>query len=425
MQGKKTLLGLVILGALVMGLLFRFYGYEQTWKLWNIPVMSPHFADLRSITGGAESYALGYDPLLNNPQDPWERRMNYPRVWQLLFFLGLNQSHTTLMGIVFIALFFVGVFLFMERINHLTAICLALAIFSPAVLLGLERGNNDLFIFFILSIALTTLRKSPVVSMLLTIFAFILKLFPFFALFYLLREDKRTSIKWLSISLLIAFVVIGLTWNDLTQIREATQKGTALSYGVNVFGMYLAALFDFPSLERISFILLSCAVVFILLPLSCFLSSEEVNRIQNQDEPYMDEFRMGSAIYIGTFMLGNNFDYRLIFLLFTIPQLVVWCSHSSALVKWTARLTMAGMMSSLWSLMIFRPLFRFPLGDDLGFVFDELANWSVFAGLLYLLILSLPQWLWHEIDKFNSRIGPSRHLWLDLDKETKSTEVVK
>lgn len=70
MRGKQNLFLLVTVGGIIIEMLFLFYGYENTWRLWNIPTMLPHFADLRAITGGAESYALGYDPLINNPGDP-------------------------------------------------------------------------------------------------------------------------------------------------------------------------------------------------------------------------------------------------------------------------------------------------------------------------------------------------------------------
>ena len=35
-------------------------------------------------------------------------------------------------------------------------------------------------------------------------------------------------------------------------------------------------------------------------------------------------FRVGAATYVGTFLLGGNFNYRLAFLLFALPQLVRW-----------------------------------------------------------------------------------------------------
>ncbi|MCC6491145.1 MAG: hypothetical protein IT364_26895, partial [Candidatus Hydrogenedentes bacterium] len=70
MRGKSLLAAGIVCGATVMALLFSCLGYANTWRLWNIPVNVPYFADLRVITHGMESYALGYDPLIQNPQDP-------------------------------------------------------------------------------------------------------------------------------------------------------------------------------------------------------------------------------------------------------------------------------------------------------------------------------------------------------------------
>src|SRR5258708_3409111 len=108
MQTRANLfcsIGLAIVG---FSLLVHIYGYDKTWQLWNIPTLSPHFADLRVITAGSESYAKGHDPMINNPADPWGRPLNYPRVWQSLYLLGINQSHTTCLGISLIFLFVLG-----------------------------------------------------------------------------------------------------------------------------------------------------------------------------------------------------------------------------------------------------------------------------------------------------------------------------
>ena len=104
MNGKNMLFVGIGLGISIIGMLFLYYGYENTWKLWGIPTMYPYFADLRTITGGAESWALGYDPLVNNPGDPWGRLMNYPRVWQMLFRAGIDQTDTVYFGVAFFLL---------------------------------------------------------------------------------------------------------------------------------------------------------------------------------------------------------------------------------------------------------------------------------------------------------------------------------
>ena len=81
--------------------------------------------------------------------------MNHPRLVQyILSFVHIDQSHTTIIGILFIALFFLGLFLSLKQISNGTALMLAIVIFSPAVMLGIERANHDLFIFFLISVAL-------------------------------------------------------------------------------------------------------------------------------------------------------------------------------------------------------------------------------------------------------------------------------
>src|SRR5262249_28027873 len=47
------------------------------------------------------------------------------------------------------------------------------------------------------------------------------------------------------------------------------------------------------------------------------------------------QFLMGSAIYVGTFAIGANFNYKLVFLLFCIPQLMVWARNPG--VQWSLK----------------------------------------------------------------------------------------
>lgn len=102
----------VCLGIILIGVLSICLGYERTLRLWHVPITTPCFADFRVITSGAESKALGFDPLLYNPRDPWKRELNYPRIWQMLYRVGINQSHTVYCGWIIAALFLIGIFLY-------------------------------------------------------------------------------------------------------------------------------------------------------------------------------------------------------------------------------------------------------------------------------------------------------------------------
>jgi hypothetical protein len=394
MNGKRTLLIAICLGTFLLGVLFLLYGYDNTWRLWNIPTMSPAFADIRAITGAAYSYALGYDPLVYNPGDPWGRIMNYPRIWQLLCALGIDQSYTILIGVLFATLFIAGIFLYLPKtIDNATAYILISAVFSPAVLLGIERGNTDLLVFFLLSITISLFSMN---SKLLAatgfaslLFAFILKLYPLFGSLIVVRTKSR-MIKFGASLLTVAIFYAALTFNDLQLIHRATPKSTSLSYGINVLWMFVHTYYG-PFLGDIAriFTYIAVSACFILGVSVLFVKKYAKNDDnENSHQQSLDAFRLGSGIYMGTFVLGNNWDYRLVFLLFAIPQLVHWATAFANSISWIARMLIICILLSMWHLVI-----RYIVDNIYGYLLDELANWIIFYGLAYLTAYSAPGWL--------------------------------
>ncbi len=390
MKTRANLLWSLGLLIIIFGLLFQFYGYDKTWKLWNISTMSPCFADTRVITAGADSRAQGYDPLIKNPGDPWNRRLNYPRVWQLLFSLGVNQGHTIYLGIGFIFLFLVGICLICPRISNTTLVFIMGAIVSPAVLLGVERANTDLLMFFLLAVAVVAVKRRHLLSTTVILFGFILKLYPVFGLIVLLRQKRSVFFVSSAISIVFALIYASINFEEILMIIEATWVDTFFSYGLNIFGMRVMR--DYPAMEIyakiLSYLLALSSLVYAL---SALLRNDLPQ--EDQELPYLDSFRAGSAIYLGTFLLGSNWDYRLMFLIFTIPQLLLWSNFTSRSVSWISRLTLFGLYTSMWFLLIVGSAQYIPHGASLIFLLDQISKWLIFAGLLYLLFLSMPPWV--------------------------------
>jgi membrane-associated HD superfamily phosphohydrolase len=110
------------------------------------------------------------------------------------------------------------------------------------------------------------------------------------------------------------------------------------------------------------------------------------------DQLHIDAFRMGASIYIGTYLLGSSFDYRLMFLLFTIPQLTQWLSNSDSRLRRVARITFACAMYSLWSMFLSR-LLNAVTPAWVQLLFDAVAKAVLVGGLTYLFVLSAPQWV--------------------------------
>ena len=84
---------------------------------------------------------------------------------------------------------------------------------------------------------------------------------------------------------------------------------------------------------------------------------------------------VGALIYLGTFVVANNFDYRLVFLLLTLPQLIEWARLPTHRLSSLASATLIGILVLLWVGSLSRRL-------DL---WDELASWAV-VGLLATVV---------------------------------------
>lgn len=373
-------------------------GYGATWNLWNIGALSPSFADARVITSGAESASLGYDPLIENPRDPWGRKLNYPRIWQTLSGVGINQSHTVYFGIALAALFVTGIFLFTPHtISGITAFILIVSIFSPAVLLGVERGNIDLLMFFLLSAAIFYMRRelltSKVIAAISLLLAIVLKLFPVFGLGLVLSERKNIAVKTGILLLGVAGIYALATYNDLVLIHKATPKSGQYSYGIDVLWMNVSR--DDPMMRKIlrvsSYFLASVSFVGALYWIYVKRAFGDLENVDG-DRRSIDAFRVGSGIYIGTFLLGNNWDYRLMFLLFVIPQLSLWAKSLSKVVSLTSRFAIACTLISFWHLVVNQRMFGLFWGSKFGLLIDQFSNWTVFLTLLLLYFYSLPAW---------------------------------
>jgi hypothetical protein len=244
--------------------LLGFHGYDATWRLWNITTMTLPFGDLRVVTGGAVSRQQGFDPMVENPGDPWHRRLNHPRIWQSLYAFGLTPDHTILIGFGFKFLFLTGVCLVLPNASWNILIVVMAALLSPAALLGIERCNIDLLMFFIVSLSVLAANRRPVFAGAMVFAGFALKLFPLFAGAVLLRSSRST---WLKL-ILVLFVAVGLyvilTYSDFALIRAATQDGNVFSYGMDVFPTSLRAGTTWPRLLSMVLVCLPIASVSLL-----------------------------------------------------------------------------------------------------------------------------------------------------------------
>ncbi len=418
---KWALLFFMVVGAGILGLLFHFYGYLNTWHLWNIPAYTSPFLDLRSILSAAESYAAGYDPAIANPFDPFQRNFNYPKIWYLILAAGMNQSWTFPLGIAIVGSFLAGILVFPERLDKLSVFLLMLGLFSSATLLGIERGNIDLFFFFLAAVGLVLLDHSIYGSFGVSMLGMLFKIYPVFGVGYFLQPDDRRSYKYILAGALFTLLYLLIDLKQMLLVYENTQKAGDWSYGVSAFPGYISYLvtksvvqsrmpyfYTFAShLNNVfgQFPLLFYLPAFLVLIVFAGLGIRQHSFLRYDSLRNLRAFWLGAGIYIGSFFLGSNFDYRMIFLLFAIPQITFWIRDRNPGFVLAVPATLAALFVSLWYTVIRQVAAAAdpPLLWIYPFV-DQAAKWSLFAGLTYLYAASVPQWIPDDIRTLSSKL---------------------
>ena len=369
--------------------------YTDYVRFWEdnlkVSASKPLFLDTHHLTAGLECTQKGYDVLITNPCEENKLPMDYPRIWLVLSKLGLNRSHSTYIGIAIGLLFLASIFLIAGKLSLFEGIQYSLIICSPSIMLGVETGNTDLLMFFVLTMAILLMRKYERYSMLgytLFLFAAVLKLYPIAGLIACLKEEKHRAtgifVFFLGVFALYVYHILP----DIFLIHQNAAKSSYISYGAKV-------LYDIVRLNLIGngydwppFMIFN--VVLIVSVTAIAYAAARRKNINGLRVDHLDSFRVGAAIYIISYFFWNNWDYRFVFLIFTIPQILLWVRQREIL-SGISRLALAVLTVTFWLSGQSPPGWNFAAPNQ--FVVDELLNLFLVGYFFSVLLLTLPDWL--------------------------------
>jgi len=175
-------------------------------------------------------------------------------------------------------------------------------------------------------------------------------------------------------------------------------RGTAASYGTFVLLSRFASYFQ----SSFRNWMIGFEVLAVVLILAAMIPAVRVAQpLLGSHERNLTAFRMGASIYLGTFLLGNNWDYRLAFLILVIPQLTQWFYLENKPQRYVAIATMIGVVLACWHFvfLIDLPFLPFKNQMDRIVVFDDMIHWLLLPGFSYLLAASFPVWLKQNLQK--------------------------
>jgi hypothetical protein len=320
------------------------------WHLVGVPAIPQvKFADLRVITAAWDCARRGLDPLVNNPCDPFHRPMNYPRIWlQIGLALQLGSRATVPIGIGLMVLFASSMILLARWIPPHRAWILLVLVLSPTWMTVVERGNNDIVVLALVTLALSVFSR-PGLQRLAVVFCGVAALLKVYPLVTLLPWLRTRAGPWLFGVTSLVFAYLALTLGDLKSVAVGTPEPLYFAFGARTLGL------DLVNRHIVSASvawMLTATVVAAVLSAGVTLGLKLPPAQVETTFPVRMAFLTGSALYLAIFVANSNSAYRLIILSLTVPYLVTALSSDVARVRRLGSITLLAAVGVSWGLRV-------------------------------------------------------------------------
>jgi hypothetical protein len=282
-----------------------------------------------------------------------------------------------------------------------------LAILSPPVLLGIERGNIDVLVFsiLVLGVSLLSIMKfwKSFSHSILIISLTVLKIYPIAAVALLLR-NRRGFILSVMVATLACLALVFSTGEYLSLILANTPTEPYGQAGFGSAPLFLrmfqrfgwVELSDHASVQVVRWIAsgvaLSCAT---LLAVITKIKASRLSPLQ-QAMPLLKPGELVgdlaiacTSIFVFSFLLGSNFGYRLVFLLGILPSLL---THYEQQPGWRTLVAPGALVLFLWLTHLTR------------LSIDQFSGWLIFFGAAIWLTVNLDAALIEPVRTRMSRV---------------------
>jgi hypothetical protein len=304
----------------------RNYGWHPFWDALHVPVsLEPMgwFEDLHCIAMAYQTSVSGLDPYQAIQHYPVA--FNYPRLWLYIARQTDLPSHypyiATGEAVGFLAC--IG-WMVAEAKTKTEATLVALSAFSSAALTLMAQGNIDTIIFMCVFIAVRCRSGFGYAAAMLA--GIILKLFPVFGLGggLLFRSHRWPSV----LGLLAGGVYFAATAGDVSMILSNTPAHFHFAFGaksIEALALDLGLLSGAPGIVLGIILFMIMPSIFVLAGFQCKQALRRATPATPATLTEEEQLRFATfaMIYIGVFLLGSNWYYRLVF---TIPLIPALCS---------------------------------------------------------------------------------------------------
>lgn len=341
---------LLLLLSLTVYLTAMFHG--KLWVYGGVPAMEHPFADMHAILTASDANRDGYDVSQKIPYDTYGRPHIYSRVWLWLGYTGLTDRFTTSVSAIIVSMFLISSILILIPRGPGEFVLCACCLLSPAVMLGVERCNNDLIIFILLAAAVFLLaRKTELAGWMgggMLFLASVLKFYPAVGYIVLIRQVRENRKFWLQAAFFASALALFTWWsyNDIVRIHSLKYFHPLGRYTFGGALLFLRFGIE-PPFSAIAYSLLGLFVLILALKLSSGFEAA-VTTCSSINTLF---FLTGASNLVFCFFANTNYDYRCIFYILTLPLLLECLrdKNKAASFRTTLYLLLAGIFVVLWS----------------------------------------------------------------------------
>lgn len=313
---------------------------------FGVAKLGPWFRDAYAMLAASDSARAGFDPFVENPYDLIHERHIYTHWWYALGKFGLDRTDYLWLGGLWVVLFWLAV-LWVLPLANLRQTLVALAICaSPPFWLIINRGNPDLPMFALLTLAAGLVLRdgkwSGRLAVLLVMLAAGLKYYPALGAVIVLWPTATSRERIIRITLL-AVAMVGMAWSLRDAIANYISVGW-LARGQLVFGA--AALPMKLGLDGAACVRLGLIVGLGLAVWAVLQTRRESIPVEQSDRTGL-LYLLGATLLIGNFFLTVGFLYKIIFAVWLLPAFLSW-AQGTGLHRQFARFWLGTMISLLW-----------------------------------------------------------------------------
>ena len=233
-----------------------------------------------------------------------------------------NISIYNLSIIALLTLYFYTLINFIVNTNHkFTKVFMIVLCFSTSNFIMIERLSTDLIIFLLVYFLLN--QKNKILQSFVIFIGFVLKYYPIF-LISLLIEKKRDILIFV---FFLLFFTLFFYYEEIKLVNNnIVEMALPIAYGSRTM---LKAFFHlseeynfFLNNQNINFFRNLVMLMFFIYAFLLIIVGYKEKILININNEIDKFFLSGASIYVGTFIIGANVDYRLMFLILTIPHLI-------------------------------------------------------------------------------------------------------